>query len=147
MNPYPGTVSPEPNSSKLLLTQDTILPSLSAVDRTMVSPRSFPGPRGPVLEACSGSTWPHSDAAYDFARSFLSGTSTNCGSALYRYRSRYASFLASTKKCQYGARAGPKLASVWPGAHSGTQASRMLSISSAAQACDGGGSSAISKPR
>src|ERR1700730_10868261 len=147
MNPNPGTVSPEPNSSKLLLTQDTILPSLSAVDRTMVSPKSLPGPRGPVRDACSGSTWPHSDAGYDFARSFLSRTSAKWSSGLYRYRSRYASFLAATKKCQYAARAGPTLASVWPGAHSGTQASRMLSISSAAQACDGGGSSAISKPR
>src|SRR6202166_3807735 len=146
MNPNPGTVSPEPTSSKLLLTQDTMLPSLSAVDRTMVSPRSFPGPRSPVLDACWGSTWPHSEAAYDFDSSFLSGTSAKFGSALYRYRSRYASFLASTRKCQYGARAGPTLARVWPGAHSGTQASRMLSISSAAHACDGGGSSAMSNP-
>src|SRR5579863_9031862 len=110
---------PDPNSSKLLLTQDTMFPSASAVERTMVSPGAeiFAGAAG--ADARAGFTLPHNDAAYSGERSRASGTLTKCGSALNWNRSAYASFLASTNKCQYLGLLGPKEASVSPGAHRG----------------------------
>src|SRR5215831_4371113 len=116
-----------------------MLPSLSPVDSTMVSPAPSAVPRGPVDDARLEFTRRQSDAAYAVDKSFFSGTSFEFGSALYRYRSAYASFLASINKCQYVGFAGPRLASVWPGAHAGKQASRMFSDSLVAQACEGGG--------
>src|ERR1700730_4731435 len=80
--PYPGTVIPEPNAAKLLFTQDTILPSPSAVESTMVSPDKAKSPSGPGVDACPGSTLPQSDAAYDSDSSFPSGTAAKSGSAL-----------------------------------------------------------------
>src|SRR5215471_4132782 len=82
--PYPGTVTPDPNSEKLLFTHETMLPSLSAVESTMVSPAPSAVPRGPVDEARFEFTRRQSDAAYDVDNSFVSGTSFEFGSALYR---------------------------------------------------------------
>src|ERR1700735_2934885 len=113
---------PEPNAEKLLLTQDTMFPSLSAVESTMVSPGKEKSPFGPGVDARRASTLPHNEAAYASDSSRPSGTAENLGSALYRYRSAYASFFASTKKCQYCGFAGPSEASVAPAAHCGTQA-------------------------
>src|ERR1700678_835368 len=146
MKPYPGTVIPEPNAEKLLLTQDTMFPSLSAVESTMVPPGREKSPAAPGVDACRASTLPHNDAACASDSSLASGTAENFGSALYRYRSPYASFFASTKKCQYCGLDGPSEANVAPAAHCGTQACRILSISLAAHACDGGGNSRMSKP-
>src|SRR5205085_867886 len=84
MNPYPGTVMPDPNSSKLLLTHDTMLPALSPADSTMVSPFSLAFPFGPGVDARDGFTLPQSDAAYVFDRSLAVGTATAFRSALYR---------------------------------------------------------------
>ena len=105
-----------------------------------MSPAPSTSPAGADADARFGSTRPHSDCAYGFDRSLSSGTVLKFGSALYLKRSLYASFFASTTKCQYFGLAGPRVASVWPGAHTGTQLSRMLSISSVAQVCAGGGS-------
>src|ERR1700691_5587906 len=137
---------PDPNSSKLLLTQDTMLPSASAAERTMVSPggEKLAGAAG--VDARDGFTLPHNDAAYSRERSLASGTLTKLGSALNWNRSAYASFLASTSKCQYLGFLGPKEASVSPGAHCGRQACSTLSISFVAQACEGGGNSRMSYP-
>jgi hypothetical protein len=41
-----------------------------------------------------------SEAAYSFESSRSSGGGANFGSALYRWRSEYASFFASIRKCQ-----------------------------------------------
>src|ERR1700733_14971176 len=84
MKPKPGTVIPDPNSSKLLLTQETMLPWLSAVERTIVSPPIEKFPAGPGVDACAGSTLAHSDAAYDSDSSRPRGTAAKLGSALYR---------------------------------------------------------------
>src|SRR5204863_173172 len=80
---------------------------------------------------------PQSDAACDFDSSSFTGTFANIGSALFARRSEYASFLASTIRCQYCGSAGPRSASVAPSF--GTHTSRMFSISSAANPCPGGG--------
>src|SRR5579863_2134683 len=122
MKPYPGTVMPDPNSSKLLLTQDTMFPSASAAESTMVSPggEKFAGAAG--ADARNGLTLPTNDAAYSGESSLASGTLTKFGSALNWNRSAYASFLASTNKCQYLGFLGPREANVSPGAHCGTQA-------------------------
>jgi hypothetical protein len=48
---------------------------------------------------------------------------------------------------QYFGLAGPRLASVWPGAHCGTHVSTMFRTSSVAQVCAGGGSVNTSYPR
>src|SRR6202044_2130539 len=137
---------PDPNSSKLLLTQDTMFPSASAAESTMVSPGAdiFAGAAG--VDARDGFTLPHNDAAYSRESSLASGTLTKFGSALNWNRSAYASFLASTNKCQYFGFLGPREANVSPGAHCGRQAWSTLSISFAAQACEGGGNSRMSKP-
>src|SRR5882724_10742045 len=82
MIPKPGTVTPEPKTPKLLFTQDTILPSLSAAERTMVSPGRVKSPSGPGVAACCGSILPQSDAAYDSDNNLASGTATKSGSAL-----------------------------------------------------------------
>src|ERR1700751_5967597 len=137
---------PEPNSLKLLLTHDTRLPSLSAVDSTMVSPLRAAPLAAPVDEACRGSNPAHSEAACAVESSCPSGTLTKSGSALYRNRSAKASFLASMSRCQYCGLLGPSSARVFPGAHFGTHSCRMLNISFAAQACEGGGSSSTSYP-
>src|SRR5215510_10756744 len=137
---------PDPKSSKLLFTHDTMLPSLSPADSTIVSPLPSFLPFGPGVDARSGLTFPQSDAACCFDSRLASGTDETSGSALYLYKSAYASFLASTSRCQYFGFVGPRLASVWPGAHFGTHVSRTLSISLVAHACDGGGSSSKSNP-
>src|ERR1700690_1775507 len=99
-----------------------MLPSPSVVDRTMVSPVTpvFPGDSG--VDASCGSTLPQSEAAYDSDSSRPRGTDTKSGSALYRYRSAYASFFASTNRCQYSGLVGPSDANVFPGAHFCTHA-------------------------
>jgi hypothetical protein len=66
----------------LLLTQDTMLPSLSAVDSTTVSPGILTLLGGPGVDARSGSTRLHSDAACDSESSMSSGTGTKSGSPL-----------------------------------------------------------------
>src|SRR3984957_370592 len=83
MKPYPGTVIPEPKALKLLFTQETMLPSASAVDSTTVSPAVEKFPSGPGVEARCGFTFLQSDAAWDSDSNFASGTATKSGSALY----------------------------------------------------------------
>src|ERR1700679_2465438 len=82
INPYPGTVTPDPHPAKLLLTQETMFPSSSAADNTIVSPLESAVDVGPVAEACSGSTLPHNDSAWAFDTSMSIGTFTKLGSAL-----------------------------------------------------------------
>jgi hypothetical protein len=77
-------------------------------------------------------------AAYDFESSSVTGTEANFGSAFFASRSAYASFLASTSKCQYIGSAGPSFVRLNPSF--GTHTSRMFNISSAAMPCPGGGS-------
>src|ERR1700690_4314364 len=83
MKPYPGTVIPEPKALKLLFTQETMLPSLSAVDSTTVSPGMGKFASGPGVDARCGSTFLQSDAAWESESNFASGTAAKLGSALY----------------------------------------------------------------
>ena len=73
---------PEPNSSKLLFTHDTMLPALSPTESTIVSPLPSALPFGPGADARSGLTLAQSEAAYGFDSSFAIGTATAFGSAL-----------------------------------------------------------------
>src|ERR1700722_19264249 len=82
MMPKPGTVMPEPKTPKLLFTHDTMLPSLSAVESTTVSPGRVNSPSGPGVDACCGSIFPHRVDAYDSDNNLVSGTATKSGSAL-----------------------------------------------------------------
>src|SRR5271168_1481978 len=99
-----------------------MLPSPSAAESTMVSPDWATSAGGPGVDARCGLILPQSVAAYDSESSLAVGTATKFGSALYRKRSAYASFFASTSKCQYLGFVGPREASVSPGAQRGTQA-------------------------
>src|SRR5882672_822767 len=83
MKPYPGTVIPEPNSAKLLFTHDTMLPSPSAVDSTMVSPGTLSVVGAAGVDARRGSTRPHNAAACAVDNNFANGTCAKFGSALY----------------------------------------------------------------
>src|ERR1700722_14980222 len=116
-----------------------MLPSASAVDSTMVSPLGSTGEATSIGEACSGSILAQTASACAFDSSIARGPFTKSGSELYQSWSARESFLASPRKGQYFGLRGPKPASVCPGAHLGTQASRILSITFAPQACEGGG--------
>src|SRR5580658_5002164 len=87
MKQKPGTVIPDPNATKLLVTHETMLPSPSAVESTIVSPPIEKFPEGPGVDACAGSPLAQSVPAYEADSSRSSGTGEKCGSALYWYRS------------------------------------------------------------
>src|SRR5580765_2196572 len=106
---------PDPKLSNKLFTHATMLPSRSAVDRTTVSPPVSVLRPAAVADARAGSTRGQSVFAYAFESSRATGTVAKSGSALKAYRSLYASFFASTTRCQYFGLTGPSDASVCPG--------------------------------